>query len=917
MSKKKKNKNKKINNKNSNQKQQAQKKQTQETKKVEVKQVVAQAKSKGKKEAQVDNAKTKMVKIPKNKEKKPKKEKKEKSHKKLKLFLKIFAVLIVLGVLAVAGVVVGLFYGLFGEEFNITKEDLVIGAANSTVLDKDGNLIATLSGDERREIVTLADMPKYLPEAFIAIEDERFREHHGIDIQRTGYAIVNYVLKGGSSSFGGSTITQQLIKNITKEKEDEGIEGILRKVKEWVKAYQIEDIVSKDQILEMYLNILSMGGGGKNIHGVQLGAKYYFNKNVGDLSIEEAAFLAGINHAPNKYNPFKEENHDEIMERIVKRTKTVLGKMQELNKISQEEYDTAIAKVNEGLKFEEGTVVEKVYSYHTDAAISEIVEDLAEANGWDTDFAQMKLESGGYTIYTTQDTAIQNRMQEEFLKEKYVYSSKQNEGEHTQAGMAIIDNSTGYVVGTVGGLGEKIARGFNYATQSKKQTGSAMKPLSVIAPALEEGIITAGSVYDDIPTNFKGQKPGWPKNYDQTYKGLSTVRYTIEISHNIAPVAILSELGSNKAVKFLKDMGFESIDAEADQNLALALGGLTNGSNPLEMAAGYEMIANDGMYTEPTFYTKVVDSNGNVILESYQETKRMMSVENAYILKNILTQPVVGASGTARYCAIKGMDVCAKTGTTNGDYDRWLCGFTPYYSAATWYGYKENEQVKYKGSPSNPAGGIWDAIMTDIHKELEKKKFEVPSAIKRVSICKDSGMLAGEYCSQDQRGSRVYTEVYVNGTQPKSRCTVHVKTKVCQSEGTTKLANEYCTNAVEKVYITREDSNKNDSWKKATDAGYMLPTEKCTTHKKVEVPVKNEITNSIKNTISNTIKNVISNSSTNTVKNTVTKPTNTVNNNKNETKNTVKNNVNTGSNVNNIVKNVVNNVNTGTANKVN
>ena len=900
--KKKKNQNNKIKNKNSNQKQ--------ETKKVDVKEVVAQTKGKKKNVADVDNGQTKVVKVPKNKEKKPKKEKK---HKKLKLVLKILAILIVLGILAVGGVVVGLFYGLFGEEFNISKDDLVIGASNSTVLDKDGNLIATLSGDERREIVTLADMPKYLPEAFIAIEDERFREHHGIDIQRTGYAIVNYVLKGGSSSFGGSTITQQLVKNITKEKDNEGIEGILRKVKEWVKAYQIEDIVSKDQILEMYLNILSMGGGGKNIHGVQLGAKFYFNKNVGDLSIEEAAFLAGINHAPNKYNPFKEEGHDEIMARIVKRTKTVLGKMQELGKISQEEYDTAMGKVDEGLKFEEGTVVEKVYSYHTDAAISEVVEDLAEANGWDTNFAQMKLESSGYTIYTTQDTNIQKRMEEEFLKEKYIYKSKQNEGEHTQAGMAIIDNSTGYVVGTVGGLGEKSARGFNYATQSQKQTGSAMKPLSVVAPALEEGIITAGSVYDDIPTNFKGQKPGWPKNYDQTYKGLSTVRYTIEISHNIAPVAILAELGSNKAVKFLKEMGFESIDAEADQNLALALGGLTNGSNPLEMAAGYEMIANDGMYKEPTFYTKVVDSNGNIILESYQETKRMMSVENAYILKNILTQPVVGASGTARYCAIKGMDVCAKTGTTNGDYDRWLCGFTPYYSAATWYGYKENETVKYKGSPSNPAGGIWDAIMADVHKDLEKKKFDVPSSIKRVSICKDSGMLAGEHCAHDQRGSRVYTEVFVNGTQPKSKCTVHVKTKVCESAGTTKLANEYCTDAVEKVFITREDSDKNDSWKKAADAGYMLPVEKCTTHKKIEVPVKNEITNSIKNTISNTIKNVISNTVKNTVNNTVTKPTNTVNNN---SKNEVQNTVTPETNVNKVVKNVVNSVNSGTANKV-
>lgn len=862
------------------------------------------------KEESLDNEKTKKVKTQKAKEKKPKKEKK---HEKLKLVLKILAVLVLICILAVAGVIVGLFYGLFGDDFQITKEDLVIGTSNSTVLDKDGNVIATLSGDERREIVTLADMPSYLPVAFISIEDERFREHHGVDIGRTAYAIFNYVIKGGSSSFGGSTITQQLVKNITQDKEDSGIEGILRKVKEWVKAYQIEDLVSKDQILEMYLNILSMGGGGKNIHGVQLGAKYYFNKDVGDLTLEESAFLAGINHAPNTYNPFKEENHEQIMEKIKKRTKTVLGKMLELNKISQEEYDAAVAKVDEGLPFSEGTVNSTVYSYHTDAAISEIVDDLAEANGWDRDFAEMKLKSSGYTIYTTQDTTIQNRMEEEFKKEKYIRDSKLNEGEHTQAGMVIIDNSTGYIVGTVGGLGEKTSRGFNFATQAEKQTGSAMKPLSVIAPALEAGIITAGSVYDDVPTNFKGQKAGWPKNYDKTYKGLSTVRYTIEISHNIAPVAILSELGSNKAVKFLRDMGFEYIDAEQDQNLALALGGLTRGSNPLQMAAGYGMVANDGMYTEPTFYTKVVDSNGNIIIESHQETKRMMSESNAYILKSILTQPVVGSAGTARYCAIKGMDVCAKTGTTNGDYDRWLCGFTSYYSAATWYGYKENEEVKYKGSPSNPAGGIWDAIMTDIHKGLEGKKFEVPSDIKKVSICKDSGMLAGEYCSQDQRGSRVYTEVYVNGTQPTETCTVHVKTKVCEVDGTVKLANENCTNAVERVFITRKDADVNDSWKKGADAKYMLPTETCTTHTKVEVPVNNIINNSITNTINNSVTNSVTNSIKNNVNTTTNNTVNNTNTNENSN-NTNSNTVNT--NINNIVKNVVNSVTGGADNKI-
>lgn len=652
-----------------------------------------------------------------------------------------------------------------------------------------------------------------------------------------------------------------------------------------------------------------MGGGGKNLHGVQLGAKYYFNKNVGDLTLEEAAYLAGINNAPNTYNPFKDEDEEAKtarMEKIKKRTKTVLAKMLELEKISQEEYDTAVQKVDEGLKFEEGTITEKVYSYHTDAMIKEVVEELAEKNGWDEEFAETKLKSGGYIIYTTQDTAIQERMEEEFEKSKYVVASKKNEGEHTQAAMAVIENNTGYVVGVVGKLGEKTTSGeFNIATQGKKQTGSAMKPLSSIAPALEEGIITAGSVYDDAPTTFAGMKKDWPKNYDNTYKGLMTVRDTIEISHNVGPVAILSELGVKKSIKFLRDMGFKYIDQEKDANLSLALGGLTNGATPLQMAAGYSMIANGGEYVEPTFFTKVVDSNGNTVLETKQERKRMMSESNAYIMQSILFEPVIGSSGTARYCKINGMDVAAKTGTTNSDYDRWLCGFTPYYSAATWYGYeKEGETIRYKGNPSNPAGSIWDAVMEFAHKDLEPKRFTVPSDIKKVTICKDSGMLVGEYCKQDQRGNRAYTEVYVDGTQPTEKCTVHVQAKVCEEDGTVKLANENCTNAVEKVFITRKDSDKNDSWRRTSDAAYMLPTETCTTHVKREETKDNTVSNNTTNTTSNNTTNNTANNTTNTATNNTTNNNTTSNNTTNNTTNTAKNELP----VNEIVKNVVNTV---------
>ena len=656
------------------------------------------------------------------------KKKTKKKHPKLKLAIKIILIALVVIALIGGGIIAGIFYGLFGDEFLISKKDLVINNSNSNILDKDGNVIGSLAGDERRQIVTLSDMPKYLPMAYVSIEDERFYEHHGVDIFRTGRAAVNYIFHHGESSFGGSTITQQLVKNITQDKDDSGIAGIIRKVKEMSKAYQIEKLISKDQILELYLNILFVGG--PSNHGVQMGARYYFDKDVGDLSLEECAFLAGINSSPNSYNPFQEKNHDKIMENIKKKTKVVLNKMYELGKITQEEKETASAKVDEGLQFQKGQTIQNSYSYHTEAAIDQVVKDLAEKNGWDKSFAKMKLQSGGYTIHTTQDTSVQSRMEEEFAKSTYIKKSKKiklkdaegnetNEYQTTQSGMAIIEYSTGKVVGTVGGLGEKTNSGdLNRATQTVRQPGSATKPISTIAPAIEEKIITAGTVYDDSKTTFGSYEP---KNDGNKYLGLITVRDAIAKSQNMIPLKIMTELTPGKSIDYMRKMGVTTLykhgenSKKDDESLPVAIGGLSDGISPLEMAAAYGCIANGGEYITPIFYTSVTDADGNVVLEPTQEKRRVISEEAAYVTKSILTQPVL--SGTATYCAISGMDVGAKTGTTNGSKDRWLCGFSPYYSAATWFGYDQPEEIIWPGR--NPAGQIWSNIMKDIHKNLE------------------------------------------------------------------------------------------------------------------------------------------------------------------------------------------------------
>ena len=407
-----------------------------------------------------------------------KKNGKKKMNPKLKMALKIAIIIFLLLCVVGAGIVAGIFFGLFGDEFEITKEDLKIEASNSVVVDANGAVIANLSGDEKRKIIAYDDMSQYLPKAYVAIEDERFYKHHGVDWKRTAGAIFNTIFKG-SSSYGGSTITQQLVKNLTKDDESSGFAGIYRKIREWAKAYQVERMISKQQILELYLNILYVGGEG-NLHGVELGAEYYFNKSAKDLSLAECAFMAGINSSPSSYNPF--DTSTDNTEKIKNKTKTVLNKMLELEFISQDEYNTAVAEVDNGLAFSKGNVsTTSNYSYHTDAVLDQVINQVMEERGVSRQIAENYVYSSGLTIYSTVDKNIQARIEEEYKKDKYIKSGRQKDkdgnllNEHTQSGMAIIDYKTGNVVAVAGGLGEKEGAGWNRATQMKKQTGSSIK----------------------------------------------------------------------------------------------------------------------------------------------------------------------------------------------------------------------------------------------------------------------------------------------------------------------------------------------------------------------------------------------------------------------------------------------------------
>ncbi|MDO5556521.1 MAG: transglycosylase domain-containing protein, partial [Clostridia bacterium] len=454
-------------------------------------------------------------------EKKSNKEKKEidatkeykiknkKPNTKRKKIIKTVLIVFLLTILILAGVAFGILYGII-KDAKLEMADLAIKYENSVIKDIEGNTIAILSGDENREFITISEMSEYLPVAFVSIEDERFNKHMGIDIKRTIGATAKYALSKigiGSANYGGSTITQQVVKNITQEKE----RTWQRKVKEIARAYYLEKELSKDQILELYLNLIFMGGN-TNIYGVEVASNYYFSKSAGELDLAECAFLAGINNTPNSYNPFTEDN-TMALERIKNRTKIVLDKMNELGKIkTQEEYEAAVAKVEAGLTFTKGKVIETIYSYHTDAAIMQIINQLMEEKNLNYEAAKLYLYGGGFTIYTTQNTAIQNAMNEEAKKEKYINTSN---GQQSQASMTLIDHKTGYVLGVIGGLGEKTTSlGLNRATQATKQTGSSMKPLAVVAPGIDKGIITAATVFDDVPYSIF-------KNYSN-YRGLIT-----------------------------------------------------------------------------------------------------------------------------------------------------------------------------------------------------------------------------------------------------------------------------------------------------------------------------------------------------------------------------------------------------------
>lgn len=843
--------------------------------------------------------KTKAVK----KEKKEKKKKDKKGHKVLKKIILVMLVMFLLIAIIGGGVLGAIVYRCIWGDWAIDLEDLVIKYENTTMYDKNGEVIAVLTGDETREIISKEEMSPYLLKAFVAIEDERFEEHGGVDWKRTIGAFIAFIPEllgsnedGDGPSYGGSTITQQLVKNFTDDRANNKFDGALRKIREIVRAYEVESMLSKDQILEMYLNLIPLGGTGTTICGVQMASRYYFDKNASEVTVAEAAYIAGITSAPSSYNPFGETDRKE---RIDKKIKTVLKKMKDLGKITEEEYNSGIEQVDKGMEFKKGNYSQNnKLSYYLEATRNAILKDLMAENSWSYDEAKMHLYGNGYNIYTNFDPAVQTEIDKQFVENASKWyntvktSRKDAEGNaitvQRQGAMVVIDNETGYIIAGAGGLGEKTeAYGTNRMDIKGHSPGSCMKPIGIVGPSLEEGIINLASTFDDTPRTFGSYAP---KNWSskEPWAGYMNMREILGRSWNIPEIMILQQLTVPKSLSYLSKMGV-NVDAEADVGLSLALGGMTNGMTAVEMAGAYATVANGGVYRTPLYYTKIADNSGNIIYQPKQEETRVFSQQNAWLLQDLMKEPIYGSQGTGGAARISGQEVRGKTGTTNDNSSAWFCGYTRYYTASVWLGFDIEADGKTGNRNYNADSGVcarlWQSIMSKVHTGKETKSWDKPTGITTAVVCRTSGKLATEECRHDPEANKAYTEYFASGTVPSDYCGIHQKVAICNKTG--KRASENCTDKSEKVFITRENADTNTSWRSASDAKYMAPVEVCEECKKAPDPVIDDVNDGEDGENNNTNKNT--NSNINNVTNTNTNSNTNKNNNKNTNSNTNKN----------------------------
>ncbi len=610
--------------------------------------------------------------------------------------------------------------------------------------EKTGNFTEyqRLHGEHNRIWVSDADneIPENLKNAFIAIEDQRFKTHNGVDWKRTFSAFANLFFHFYSSNQGGSTITQQLVKNLTGDNST----SPSRKVREIMRARELEIKYSKDVILECYINTVSMAGG---MYGSEVAANYYFDKSTKDLTLNECAALAAIVKAPEQYRP------DKKPEANMQRRQTVLNKMLELGYITEEEHAAAYYQELEVVAKKENLNELEVNSYFVDALYEDVVKGLMEVYGYDEEHAKENFYNGGYKIYATLDPDIQSAMENVFEDKSNALKGK--DGKLLQGSMVVLDYN-GHIKGLVGGIGEKDGnRVFNRATSALRQPGSTMKPMSAYAPAIEENLITYSTIVKDkdLYKYKSGDGSMWkPRNWYKGYLGDITVEKALEKSVNTIPVMLVEKLTLNSSFDFLTNkLGLKNLNEHDKSSYAsLGMGGTNTGVTTLQEAAAFATFGNGGIYYEPTTYYKVTDQHDVVILEREPAPQVAMSEDTATVMNHLLQNVVYGAEGTGAGAAsfVSNMKIFAKTGTSNDSTNCWFTGGSPYYVASTWCGYDEQQTVPQ----SSIARKMWGKVMSSIHKGLKAKTFTDSQYSEKHYFCKDTGLLATEGCKDRKVG---------------------------------------------------------------------------------------------------------------------------------------------------------------------
>lgn len=732
----------------------------------------------------------------------------KKRKRKLNVFRALLLTLLVLAVVLV-GAGAGFTIGVIRTMPDWQPDKLQL-AMTTFIYDKDGQLVEELHGEQNRIVVPLEKIPKDLQNAVIATEDARFYQHHGVDLKAILRALwIN--LRSGSIREGGSTITQQLAKNAFIENPERTLK---RKIQEALMAIELERTYTKEEILESYLNIVYLGPG---TYGVEAAARLYFGKSVSDLDLAECAMLAGLIQSPANYDPRSKGNEEAAKNRQAQ----VLNNMVKYGYITPEQAEKAKA---EKLEYREAskTQAEK-FPYFIDAVIDEAGR-LLESQGIEA----AELYRGGLKIYTTLDTKIQAEMEK-------VYQDKSNFPPSSpdrliESAMVVLDPRTGEVRGLVGGRDYTTRRGFNRAIQAERQPGSTIKPLVVYAPALEKGYPPA-FVIDDVPVTYPGTpKPFTPVNYDGRYRGLISMREAVRWSVNIPAVKMLNSIGIDTGYEFGRRLGLPL--KPEDRNLALALGGLTTGVSPLQMAAAYGAFANQGVYITPHFVTRITDRNGQDLIVNKPQRREVMSEQVAYLMTDMLETVVM--AGTGKNAQI-GRPAAGKTGTTSlpdtpeyrglkGEKDAWFVGYTPELVGAVWMGYDKTDPKHYLKSV---AGGgypalIWKKVIGAALKDQPVQDFPRPSGIIYADVDAKSGLLPSDLTPREF----IVKEVFTQSMLPKKVSDVWVQVQVCTTTG--QLASPNCPDVTTGVFLKRPDGYNGPV--KPEDAYLEAPTEVCTLH---------------------------------------------------------------------------------------